>query len=50
MMRIGQPCPELTRLMAERNTSCAAFITAWNPFSQQLSPKENEQRQQELKA
>lgn len=49
-MRIGQPCPELSRLMAEQNANCAAFITAWNPFSQQLSPKENEQRQQELKA
>jgi hypothetical protein len=49
-MRIGQPCPELARLMAERNTNCAAFITAWNPFSQQLKPEKNEQRQQELKA
>jgi hypothetical protein len=49
-MRIGQPCPELTRLMGARNANCAAFITAWNPFSQQLSPKENEQRQHELKA
>ncbi|CAN1529023.1 Protein of unknown function DUF3293 [Burkholderiaceae bacterium] len=49
-MRIGQPCPELLRLMAERNANCAAFITAWNPFSQQLSPKENEQRQQNLNA
>lgn len=49
-MHIGQPCPELARLMAERNANCAAFITAWNPFSQQLSPKENEQRQQDLKA
>jgi hypothetical protein len=49
-MRIGQLCPELARLMAERNTSCAAFITAWNPFSQQLSTGKNEERQQELKA
>jgi hypothetical protein len=36
--------------LGQYNTSCAAFITAWNLFSQQLSPKENEQRQQELKA
>jgi hypothetical protein len=49
-MQIGLQCPELARLLTERNVSCAAFITAWNPFSQQLSPKENEQRQQELKA
>jgi hypothetical protein len=49
-MKIGQPCPELARLMAEHKAHCAAFITAWNPFSQALSPTENERRQQELKA
>lgn len=49
-MRVGEPCLELARLMAERNANCVAFITAWNPFSQQLSLKENEQRQQALKA
>jgi hypothetical protein len=49
-MHIGQPCPELARLMAERNVHCAAFITAWNPFSQTKSPTENEERQQALKA
>jgi hypothetical protein len=49
-MRIGQPCPELDRLLAERSAHCAAFITAWNPFSQQLSEQENKDRQQELKA
>jgi hypothetical protein len=49
-MHIGQPCPELACLMAEQNALCAAFITAWNPFAQALSPTENEQRQQELKA
>lgn len=48
-MHIGQPCPELASLMAEHETESAAFITAWNPFSQQLSANENEQRQQELK-
>jgi hypothetical protein len=49
-MKIGQPCPELARLMAEHKAQCAAFITAWNPFSQALSLTENEQRQQALKA
>lgn len=48
-MNIGQPCPELKALMAEHNALCAAFITAWNPFSQQLSAKQNEDRQQALK-
>ena len=49
-MNIGQPCPALKSLMNEHNALCAAFITAWNPFSQQLSAQQNEVRQQELKA
>ena len=49
-MHIGQPCSELASLMVEHKAHCAAFITAWNPFSQALSLAENEQRQEELKA
>lgn len=49
-MNIGQPCPALKALMGEHNALCAAFITAWNPFSQQLSRQQNEARQNELKA
>jgi hypothetical protein len=49
-MNIGVPCPHLKKLMAERKALCAAFITAWNPFAQQLSDTENETRQQALKA
>ncbi len=48
-MHIGQPSPELKALMADQNALSAAFITAWNPFSQSLSPKENKARQDELK-
>lgn len=48
-MNIGQPCPALKALMDEHNALCAAFITAWNPFSQQLSRQQNEARQQEMK-
>jgi len=44
-MHIGQPCPELKALMAEHNALSAAFITAWNPFSQNLPAKENQARQ-----
>jgi hypothetical protein len=50
MMHIGQHCPELKALMAEQNVLSAAFITAWNPFSQNLPAKENQDRQDELKA
>jgi hypothetical protein len=49
-MNIRQHCPELNALMAEHNAVSAAFITAWNPFSQNLSAKENKARQDELKA
>ena len=50
VMHIGQPCPELKALMDDHNALSAAFITAWNPFSQKLPAKENKARQDELKA
>lgn len=50
VMHIGQPCPDLKALMAEHNALSAAFITAWNPFSQTLHAKENKTRQDDLKA
>lgn len=50
VMHIGQPCPELKALMAEHNALSAAFITAWNPFSQNLPARENKARQDKLKA
>ncbi len=49
-MQIGQPCQQLKELMADRNALSAAFITAWNPFSQNLPVKENQVRHDELKA
>ncbi len=49
-MHIGQPCPELKSLMANHNALSAAFITAWNPFSENLHAKENKARQNDLKA
>ena len=48
-MHIEQPHPELKALMAEHNALSAAFITAWNPLSQNLPAKENQARQDELK-
>jgi len=41
VMHIGQPSPELKALMADHNALSAAFITAWNPFSQKLPAKVN---------
>ncbi len=49
-LHIGKTCPPLKTLMTEHNALSAAFITAWNPFSQKLSGKENKARQEELKA
>jgi hypothetical protein len=49
-MHIGQACLELKSLMTEHKVLSAAFITAWNPFSQNLPAKENQARQDELKA
>lgn len=49
-MRIGQACPELMTLMAQHKAQSAAFITAWNPWSQALPDAENEARQNTLKA
>jgi len=49
-MHIGQPCTQLKSLMAEHNALNAAYITAWNPFSRQLTEPENKARQDELRA
>ncbi|WP_158270678.1 DUF3293 domain-containing protein [Limnohabitans sp. Bal53] len=49
-MQIGQSCSELNALMARHNALTAAFITAYNPFSQNLPLDENQARQNELKA
>ena len=43
-MHIGQPSPELKAPIAQHNALSAAFITAWNPFSQNLLVKENQAR------
>jgi hypothetical protein len=36
--------------MADHNALSAAFSTAWNPFSKNLPARENQARQEELKA
>lgn len=44
-MRIGQTCPELQELLKAGGYTSAAFITAWNPYSQPLSEAANATRQ-----
>jgi hypothetical protein len=41
-------CLELPALCHAHKVTCAAFITACNPVSQELAPRENRRRQDEL--
>jgi hypothetical protein len=50
LLRVDEPCPSLLGLYRAKNVSCAAFITACNPFSQELTDAENAVRQTELAA
>lgn len=47
-LRIGQSSPDLDALLQATGRDCAAFITAWNPMSQQLSQNENQRRQKNM--
>jgi hypothetical protein len=47
---IGERHGGMLRLMGAYHCSRAAFITAWNPFSQRTSPQENLARQEQLKS
>ena len=49
VFRANQPAPELNAFAAEQGTTSWIYITACNPYSQQLSMEKNEQRQALLK-
>ena len=44
-LRVGQASLELQALQTRHKTTCSAYITAWNPFSQALDAATNAQRQ-----
>ena len=46
--KIGEYCPELDDLLIQCDCYTWALITAFNPYSQCLSARENQQRHQEL--
>jgi len=48
VLRIDEPCAQLSGLYKATHHACAAFITACNPFSRSVSDAENTQRQIEL--
>ena len=47
-LHIGVESAELAELHAKHKVTCSAFITACNPYSQELSDEENEQLQANL--
>ena len=48
VLNVNQMQPELNVVYGVFSTNCAAFITAWNPYSNVLSEQENNARQAEL--
>lgn len=47
-LRIDEQSDDAIILLASFGVSTAAFITAWNPGSEQLSTEENDERQSQL--
>ncbi|HKX84473.1 MAG TPA: DUF3293 domain-containing protein [Pyrinomonadaceae bacterium] len=47
VIRIGERCPAVDDLLGEARETWA-FMTAWNPYSQELPAEENARRQNEL--
>lgn len=47
-MRVGQACEPLAHLFQERGIQCAAFVTAYNPYSAAHEDEDNETRQASL--
>jgi hypothetical protein len=48
-LKVGQYSEELNSIIKKSKYSSAAFLTAYNPYSQQLSNAENVARQEQLK-
>jgi len=48
VLRTGEVSEDLMACHKRHRVECSAFITAWNPFSQQLTAQENEERHQAL--
>ena len=44
ILKVGMESEELKKLFTQNRVDSAAFITAWNPFSESLSMEENQTR------
>lgn len=49
-LRVGMLSEELREVYAQQRVTCAAFITAWNPYSMETSEAENIAFQTRLEA
>ena len=47
-LRVGQPSSALRALYRRHHVNCAAFITAWNPYSENTDDTANERAQAAL--
>lgn len=47
-LRIGRHSAELQALYVERGVTCAGYLTAWNPFSKEISEVANKNTQRKL--
>ena len=45
---VGCASDDLLALYASTNVNCAAFLTAWNPYSLEISDKDNKKAQEAL--
>ena len=50
VLELGRPCEPLARLYRERQKATAAFISAFNPYSQATDPALNEAANERLRA
>jgi Protein of unknown function (DUF3293) len=50
VLRVGEVSSRMADILANQKVSCAAFLTAWNPFSRRATEAENAVAQQTLLA
>ena len=48
IIKVGKKNKYLDKILKKEKTKSAVFITAWNPFSKNLTPKQNKKNQDSL--
>jgi hypothetical protein len=49
ILRINEPCPPLDELLHSYGADAAAYLTAWNPWSEMRSPEANAEANRRLR-